>query len=177
MKCIIIVFTSVLFCLTPALFSQEQSNQPAPTPQLTCEQKADRAVMNSISYMQFGISYAKSLGQSVKQYATYCADKTSPFYQRFRNQTPVDFLQVMNGVLQSDRNFKLEITESSPSVVKGRMTLYGVGFINPMNPFGGVTISECYEFFNLFTQQLLTSIGFQYSYHVNDPWIMFEIHK
>ena len=57
------------------------------------------------------------------------------------------------------------------------MTLYGIQYIDPENPFGGVTVQECYEFYNHFTTVLLKSIGFQYTYKINDKWIEFEIRK
>ncbi|MBN2007744.1 hypothetical protein JW960_00195 [candidate division KSB1 bacterium] len=177
MKYQIFISCFFIFFLSTIVTSQEQTTQPVQLTQLTIEQKADRAVMNSISYMVFGISYAKSQGQTVAQYAEYCARTTAPFYQRFSNQPPIGIIRATHNVLQSDRNYQLEITESTDSTITGRMTLYGVQYINPENPFGGVTVDECYEFYNTFITHLLKSIGMNYSYKLNVEWIEFEIHK
>jgi hypothetical protein len=163
--------------ITASLVAQVTPQTASELPQLTLEQKVDRAVMNSVSYMVMGISYAKSVGKSVENYAAYCADLAKPSYQRLKDGTPMDVLRTLYGVLQTDKFFRIEILNSSKTSVSARMKLYGIRYIDPENPFGGVTVGECYRFYNTFMDGFTKSVGFTYAYDVEADWIVYTLSK
>ena len=167
----------VVLLIVTSLIAQETPQKEDELPKLTLEQKADRAVMNSVSYMVMGISYAKSMGKSVEDYAIYCAELAEPFYQRLKEGTPIDVIRTLYGVQQTDKFFQIEILNSSEISVHARMTLYGIRYIDPDNPFGGVTVDECYRFYNTFVKGFANSLGFTYTYSVDGGWIVFTLSK
>jgi hypothetical protein len=165
----------IFFIFSTFLFAQQNDVKKTQLPQLTVEQKLDRAVANSVSYMIFGISFAKSLGQSTEDYATYCANIAAPLYQGFKGANPLSIVKTIYTVQQSDKNLKLEILESSEKSLKAKMTLYGIQYINPTNPFGGVTVKDCYNFYNIFMEKFSSSLDFEYKYEVKNDWIYFVL--
>jgi len=165
----------VIFVLSISTIAQQQDAQQKKLPQLSLEQKLDRAVANSVSYMIFGISFAKSSGKTVEEYAEYCAKITAPLYKGFVGTNPLSIVKTLYTVQQSDKNLKLEILESSEKSLKARMTLYGIQYVDPDNPFGGVTVKDCYNFYNIFMEKFSKSLGFDYKYEVENKWINFTL--
>lgn len=178
MKKLSICTTFFLYCFSVCnLFGQEQTATKIDLPQLTVEQKVDRAMMNSISYMMMGLSYAKSVGKTPEEFAKHSVKMVAPFYERMKGRSPLAFLQAMYTVQQTDKNFKMEIIESSESSVKARMSLYGINVIKASLPFGDVTIEDCYSFYNKFVGGLTDIIGFDYTYKIEDEQIVFTLSK
>jgi hypothetical protein len=83
----------------------------------------------------------------------------------------------MNTVQQTDRQFVLEIHESSDSTLSGRMSLFGIQTIKASRAAGGVTVDDCYRFYNKFVQTLSSGIGLKYECNVADDWILFKLTK
>jgi hypothetical protein len=168
---------SVLIVLLFSVMLTGQVNVPGQTglTELTPEEKLDRAVMNSVSYLIMGVSFAKSQGKPAEDYARFCAELAVPAYQSLLGRNPIDVINAIYRVQQADKNFALEILQSSESVLEGRMQLYGIQFIRAANGFGGVTLDECYRFFNTFTQTFCMGIGFKYQYEVKEDWIVFKL--
>jgi hypothetical protein len=167
----------VILLLTQLLSAQENASSSFKLTKLTPEQKVDRAVMNSVSYMMMGISFAKSCGKTPQDFAVYSAGLALPAWQFLKGKNPVEALDAINRVQQSDSNYLLEITESSASQLTGRMRLYGLAIIQMSRDFGGVTVDDCYTFFNTFVQIFYSHIGFKYEYQVTDDWIVFKLSK
>jgi hypothetical protein len=177
MKKIINLVLISIFLLTSNLLAQDQKSTKNDLPQLTAEQKVDRAMMNSISYMMLGLSYAKSLGKTPEEFAKHSVKIVAPFYQRMKGSSPSNFLKTMYTVQQTDKNFSMEILESSESSVKARMSLYGINVIKASVPFGKVTVEDCYIFYNKFVGGLTETIGFDYTYKIEDEQIVFTLSK
>ena len=167
----------ILLVLSSMLFAQGNNSQKDELRKLTTEQKLDVAVSNSMSYMIMGISYAKSLGKTSEEFAEYSADLVIPAYQFLRGKRPFEMIDIMNRVQQTDKNFVLEISESSDSLLGGRMNLFGIKNIKAAMGAGGVTEDDRYRFYNTFVQTLAESIGFVYEYKVADDWIEFKLSK
>ena len=144
---------------------------------LTTEQKLDIAVSNSMSYMMMGISYAKSLGKTPEEFAIYSADLVIPAYQFLKGRRPFEMVDMMNRVQQTDKNFVIKLSESSDSVVSGRMNLFGLKNIRAAKGAGGVTEDDCYRFYNTFVKNVSAGVGFDYEYMVDDGWIEFKLSK
>ena len=175
-KIINLVFISI-FLLTSNLFAQDQKLTKNDLPQLTLEQKVDRAMMNSISYMMLGLAYAKSLGKTPEEFAEHSVKIVAPFYERMKGSSPLNFLKTMYTVQQTDKNFSLDILESSETSVRARMSLYGINVIKASVPFGNVNVDDCYTFYNTFVGGLTQTIGFDYSYKIEDEQIVFTLSK
>ena len=169
MKKLLVVIILVLSC---NLFAQKNELK-----KLTTEQKLDVAVSNSMSYLIMGISYAKSLGKTPGDFAVHSADLVIPAYQSLRGKGPLQLIEIINRVQQTDKNFILEIKESSDSSISGRMNLFGINNIRAAKGAGGVTEDDCYKFYNTFVQTLSAGIGFNYEYKIDDGWIDFILSK
>ncbi|OGC00856.1 hypothetical protein A2V82_07300 [candidate division KSB1 bacterium RBG_16_48_16] len=169
---------SILFIVfANALFSQETPAQDIGLTQLTLEQKLDRSVMNSVSYLSMGLSFAKSMGKTAEEYGEYCAGLAIPAYQFLIGRSPIEVINVIYGVQQTDKNFEIQIDESSGSSLTGRMSLFGLSYIRLSDGFGGVTEADFYTFYNTFFKKFVESVGFAYEYEVKEDWIVFTINK
>lgn len=144
-------------------------------PDLTPGQKQERAVMNSISYMMMGIAYAKQLGKTPEEYAKFCAKITAPLYQRMKGQKPLTLLKRIVAVHQADKSFTIVVLDTSTSLVKARMPLYGLEYIKRTADFGGVTVEDCYSFYNSFMEYFCDLLGYEYRYNLQDELIDFTI--
>jgi hypothetical protein len=167
-------FHSVMIALVFFSLSHSQSIELG-LPELTPEQKQERAVMNSISYMMMGIAYAKQLGKTPEEYANFCAEITIPFYQRMKGQNPLTLLKRIVAVHQADKSFTIVVLDTSTSLVQARMPLYGLEYIKRTGNFGGVTVEDCYSFYNSFMEKFCDLLGYEYSYNLQDELIDFTI--
>ena len=174
MKKLIII---ILLILSGIILAQEKETGTVELRRLTIEEKLDFAVSNSMSYMIMGISYAKSLGKTPEEFAEHSAESVIPAYQFLRGKRPFEMIDIMNRVQQTDKNFVLEITESSDSTVRGRMNLFGINNIKAARGTGGVSEDDCYRFYNKFVQALSAGIGLIYKYDINGEWIEFKLSK
>lgn len=165
--CIMLVFPHMVF-------AQGSAVQPFAMSKLTLEERLDRSVMNSISYMMMGISYAKSLGQTPEAFAEYSARMVIPAYEFLRGKKPIELLNIMNTVQQTDRQFVLDIRESTDSISSGRMTLFGIQTIKASRAASGVTVDDCYRFYN---KTLSSGIGLDYKCDVAEDRIIFKLTK
>ncbi|MBN2090633.1 hypothetical protein JW964_13560 [candidate division KSB1 bacterium] len=166
---------TILFLTIISLNAQEQSADQNILPQLTIEQRVDRAVMNSLSYMIMGIAYAKNSGKSTEDFARFCAQLALPAYLEMKGKNPIAVVKAISRVHQADPAFRIEILNASESSVEARMTLYGLNYLKFFNDFGGVTISECYEYYNKFMQEFSQLLDFNYKYDVVEDWIVFTL--
>lgn len=167
-------FHSVMIVLVFFSLSHPQPIQ-LELPKLTPEQKQERAVTNSISYMMMGIAYAKQLGKTPQEYANFCAEITTPFYQRMKGQNPLTLLKRIVTVHQVDKSFSIVVLDTSASLVRARIPLYGLEYIKRIGNFGGVTIEDCYSFYFSFMESLCHSLGYEYQYNLQDELIDFTI--
>jgi hypothetical protein len=169
-------FTFRLIIIVMVFFSLGHSQSiQLELPELTPEQKQERAVMNSISYMMMGIAYAKQMGKTPKEYANFCAKITAPFYQRMKGQNPLPLLKQIVAVHQVDKSFTIVVLDTSTSMVKAQMPLYGLDYIKRIGDFGGVTIEDCYSFYSSFMESLCDLLGYVYQYNLQNELINFTI--
>jgi hypothetical protein len=174
MKKLIIIF---LLILSGIIMAQEKESAKVELRKLTIEEKLDVAVSNSMSYMIMGISYSKSLGKTPEEFAEHSANMVIPAYQFMKGRRPFEMIDIMNRVQQTDRYFVIEINESTDSIVRGRMTLFGINNIKAARGAGGVTEEDCYKFYNKFVSTLSAGVGFNYEYNIKDGWIEFKLIK
>jgi hypothetical protein len=165
----------MLFSLTSLLFAQTNNPSTGELKRLTVEEKLDVAVSNSMSYLIMGISYVKSLGKTPEEFAEYSANLVIPAYQFLREKKPFDMINIINQVQQTDKHFALEITEVSDSNIKGKMNLFGINNIKAARGAGGVTVDDCYRYYNKFVETLSSGVGFKYVYNVKEDWIEFKL--
>lgn len=174
MKKLIII---ILLILSGIILAQGNESTKDELSKLTVEEKLDVAVSNSMSYMIMGISYAKSLGKTPEEFAEHSAQMIIPAYQFMKGRLPFEMIDIMNRVQQTDKNFVLEIKESSDSMVSGKMNLFGITNIKVAKGTSGVTEEDCYKFYNKFVQTLSAAVGFDYEYNIKEDWIEFIITK
>jgi len=167
----------IIIFLVGSQHAQEQTKLKIQLPQLSEDQKLDRAVMNSISYMMMGISYAKHLGRPTDEYAEYCAKITIPFYQRIKGENPLRLIERIYAVSQADKYFTINISDTTKSKVQARMSLYGIQYVERTDAFGGVSVDDCYNFYNKFMQSFCELLGYEYQYHMKEGLIDFSIIK
>jgi hypothetical protein len=170
---------NIIVCalLSSLLLAQEKDISKYELRKLTIEEKLDVAVSNSMSYMIMGISYAKALGKTPEEFAEYSAEMIIPAYQFLQGKRPIEMIDIINRVQQTDKYFVMEIYESSDLILKGKMSLFGINNIKAARGTGGVTEDDCYRFYNKFVQTLSSSIGFKYEYNVKEGWIEFTFSK
>ena len=92
-----------------------------------------------------------------------------------KGRRPLEMIDIINRVQQTDKFFIMEINESSDSMVSGRMTLFGINNIKAAKGVGGVTEEDCYGFYNKFVQTLSSGVGFNYQFNVKGDWIEFKL--
>lgn len=168
------LITSLLFlAISLPAYSQQKLNLP----EFSIQQQLNRAVANTVSYMMFGISFAKANGKSVKEFAEHCAKITIPFYERFRGMGPAPIVESVYRVSLYDPNYKMEIIEETDSHIKGEMRLFGLDVINATQNFGGVTAEDCYEFYAQFMKYFANGLDLNYSQAIENDMIHFTISK
>ncbi len=134
----------IILIVSGILLAQGNNSPKEELRKLTVEEKLDAAVSNSMSYMIMGISYAKSLGKTPEEFARHSAEMIIPAYQFLRGKRPFDMIDIMNRVQQTDKSFVMEIDESTDSILKGRMTLFGINNVKAARGIGGVSEEDCY---------------------------------
>ncbi len=174
MKKLIIIFLLILSGITLAQGKELAKDELR---KLTVEEKLEVAVSNSMSYMIMGISYAKSLGKTPEEFAEHSAKMVIPAYQFMKGRKPFEMIDIINRVQQTDNYFVMEINESTGSIVRGRMTLFGINNIKAARGIGRVTEDDCYKFYNRFVQTLSEGVGFNYQFNVKEDWIEFTLSK
>jgi hypothetical protein len=143
-------------------------------PQLTIEQKLDRASRNISSREIVAIAYAKSLGKNAEDFGKFYGDKTAFFWADIKGKGAVPFVQYWYRFLQIDKNSKMEIISVSEKTVKAKMTVYGETNLKSYSDIG-VTLEEYASFYGKLAETLADYLGLDYKQKFEDGWIVFSV--
>jgi hypothetical protein len=163
-----------VFVLSFSVLAQEKEKQNIELPQLNLEQKLDRSVKNTTGRDVVGIAYAKSMGKTPEDYGEFMGKQMACFWVDIKGKGPVPFVQYWYRFLQTDRSSKMEIVSVSETLVKGKMTVYGVTHLKAFADVG-VTVEEYVRYLGKFSEMLADYVGLEYKQTREGDWIVFTV--
>ena len=143
-------------------------------PQLSIEQKLDRASRNISSREIVAIAYAKSLGKSAEDFGKFIGENTAFLWADIKGKGVVPFVQYWYRFLQTDKNSKMEIVSVSEKAIKAKMTVYGETNLKSYSDLG-VTLEEYAGFYGEYAETLADYLGLEYKQKFEDGWIVFTV--
>jgi len=163
----LIVCFSLISC---SILSQENEDQKIKPNQPTCEQMLESAVWRTDAYICTGISYAKSLGMSVDDFAKFVGNAHAEMMLWMKGQGLEPIVQMFSSIGATYKNAEFEILFQSDSLVtlKGNRP-YEVYFEN--GPMLGVTIDEYERYLYSHLVILLNKISVDMIYKIEDEYI------
>ena len=161
----------IIFLFSSTSIAQEKK-QKVEAPQLTLEQKWQRAESNLTSTLIASIAYAKSLGKSSSHYGKYMGEM---FATSWDGQFSVaDFIEAMHWNWQMWGDFQIEDLEESENFYKAKVKGVGEKYVTGWTD-SGVTLNEYYDCWGQMMTQIAKSLGLEYEQKVEDDWIVFTV--
>ncbi len=139
----------------------------------TVEQKQGYAVWRTDYYICTGISYAKSLGQTVDDFAVFVAGK---HYMGSGDKGLAPIVRLFHFVFESYPNSQFDIISESDSLVNMKSNRpYSANFKD--GPIFGVTLEEFERFLFQHIRLMAEKIGFDFAYHIEGDSMIFTLAK
>ena len=139
----------------------------------TAEQKQRYAVWRTDYYICTGISYAKSLGQTVDDFAVFVAGKHD---LGSADQGLAPIVRLFHFVFESYPNSQFHIiSESDTAVTMKSNRPYTANFNE--GPVFGVTLEEFERFLYQHIMIMADKIGFNFAYHIEGDSMIFTLVK
>jgi hypothetical protein len=170
----IVMIILFFFFLSFSALAQEKEKQSIEFPQLSIEQKLDRAVRNVNSRDIVGIAYAKSMGKTPEDFGKFNGDNTAYLWADIKGKGPIPFVQYWNRFLQTDKNSKMEILNVSKTSVEAKMTVYGESNLKALSD-QGVTVEEYAKYYGKYSETLANFLGLDYKQKYENGWIVFTV--
>ncbi len=137
-------------------------------PQLTIEEKWQRAQSNLVYFIVSGIAYAKARGQSPEDFGTFTGNIAIPKWVPRGKGVKV----LMEGIWRNKKqfsNFQMEILKETETTIEARMRGYG-NDIAKLWAESGVTVDDYQRFFAKKWEAIAKSLGVQYKQRVEGDW-------
>ena len=159
------------FCFVQTSQAQEKE---FPFSNLTTEEKLSRSAWVTGLMMIDGISYAKSVGQSCEHYSIHMIKLFASTW-KWAEGNPVKFISGNYTNWSLDKDFKMEISDFSDKIVKGRMTFFKANTFSEKSEYLGVTVKEYEKFFEIWHTELAKYLGLEYKQQKDGEWINFTV--
>ncbi len=166
-KRFIITFSFLMF--TSFAFSQEKVVQKIQLATFTIEETANYAVYRTDFYICTGISYAKSLGKTVDDFASFVGNAHSLESMRGKGLEPP--VQLLNFVIKNYKNGNFEILSETDSLVTMKSNRPYAEYFNN-GPMLGVTLEEFERCLWPHIVILFDRINLDFVYHIEGDSIM-----
>jgi hypothetical protein len=145
-------------------------------PQLTLQQKWETAESNNVYIIVCGISYAKSRGQTAKDFGTWAGQVAAPFWDEEKRQGPRRFVEGISSKKQQFEGFVMEILDESEISIRARMKCFGENLIRKYFQYI-ISVDEYIQFFDKKWVAMADYLGLEYKQHVEGDWIVFTVTK
>ena len=139
----------------------------------TVEQKERYAVWRTDYYICTGIAYAKSLGQTVDDFAEFVAGKHN---LGSGDQGLAQIVELFHFVLESYPNSQFDIISESDSLVKMKSNRPYAAYFRS-GPIFGVTLEEFERFLYQHILIMADKIGFNFDYHLEGDSMILNLAK
>ena len=164
----------VICVLSISLTAQEKEGQKIDFPQLTLEQKLDRAVRNVNGRDLGGIAYAKSLGKTAADFGKFQGQLTAYLWADIKGKGPIPFVQYWSRFVQTDINSHMEVLKATKTSVEARMTVYGEKNLKSLASLG-VTAEEYATYYGAMSEALADFLGLDYRQKFENGWMVFSV--
>jgi len=161
----------IIFLFSSTIIAQEEK-QKVEAPQLTLEQKWQRAEYNLTSTFIAGIAYAKSLGKSSSHFGKYLGEMFATGWEGPLSVT--DFIKTMHWNWQMWSDFQIEGLEESEDFYKAKIKGAGEKYVTSWTD-PGVTLEEYYDCLGQVMTQIAGSLGLEYKQKVEGDWVVFTV--
>jgi len=163
----------VVFIISGSIFAQEKE-QKIELPQLTLEQKWDRAIYNLTSFWIAGIAYAKSQGKTAADFGKYVGELFAPEWEGAKGKGVQRFIQGMCWNWQIFKDFKMEILSESKTSFEAKIKGFAEGAVKAWTE-PGVTIEDYFRCYEQLMVAITDYLGLEYKQKVEGDWIYFTV--
>ena len=143
-------------------------------PQLSVDERLDRAVRNLTGSFLGAIAFAKSMGKSAEDYGQFYGELTWPFWASIKDAGPGPFVQNLARFLRTDPALHVEILEASDTEVKGMATVYGSTHLENFEDLGA-TVEEYVAYWRSYWGILAERLGLSYEQAFEGSLITFSV--
>ncbi len=155
-------------------YSQETISHNIQLNNFSTEQIADYAVWRTDVYICTGISYAKSLGKSVDDFATFVTNSHSKSIISMKGKILEPPINLLNMVITNYKNGNLEILSESDSLVTMRSNRPYVSYFRNGDLFG-VTVDEFEYFLYLHLDKMFDTLDLIFEYEIENEMIKYSL--
>ncbi len=145
-------------------------------PEYTPDQRWARAEYLANGWFVLGVRYAKTMGQSVDQFAQAVFEVYDPSWTT-QNMGPGEMLLAIYRNMMWQRGAQVEVLEASPALVRMRASRAYAGFFGDTGEAFGVTVAEYERVLDLFYQKICAKRGMTYEQRVEGDWMYITVTK
>jgi hypothetical protein len=156
-----------IFILSCLAFPQEQTKQTIELPQKTLEYKVERGVINTLSWIFAGITYAKSKGDTPEDFAQYGLKAWGSYWKDLDIKA---FIQKWHRIFSTDFHFKMEILNATETSVEARMTIFARRCAETF-AVSGVTEEEYIRFISTSILAMAEYLGWECKQKLEGDWL------
>ncbi len=169
-----ILFTVFFLLIHFFAYSQENTGQNIKLNTFSNEQIANYAIWRTDVYICTGISYAKSLGKSVDDFATFVTNSHAKSIISMKGKGLEPPVQLLNMVITNYKNGNLEILSESDSLVTMRSNRPYVDYFRSGELFG-VTVDEFEYFLYSHIDKMFDTLDLIFEYQIEDETIKYTL--
>jgi hypothetical protein len=145
-------------------------------PQLTLQQKWETAESNLVYFIVCGISYAKSRGQTAKDFGTWAGQVAEPFWDEEKSKGPRGLVEGISSNKQQFQGFEMEILDESEISIRARMKCFGENLIRKHFQYK-ISVDEYIQFFDKKWVAIADYMGLEYKQQIEGDWLVFTVTK
>ncbi len=164
------IFLTILI-LSSIVLSQEQTKQTIDLPQKTLEYKVERGVINTLSWIYAGITYAKSKGDTPEDIARYGLKAWGSYWDDLDIKA---YVQKWHRIFSTDFHFKMEILSATENSVEAKMTIFARRCAETF-AVSGVTEDEYIRFICTSISSMAQYLGWDYKQKLEGEWLYFTV--
>jgi hypothetical protein len=160
-----------VFILFSFLFVQETGAQKIELPQKTLEYKVERGVINTLSWIFAGITYAKSKGDTPEDFARYGLKAWGSYW---KDLDISEYFQKWHRIFSTDFHFNMEILNANETSVEARMTIFAIRCAETFAA-SGVTQEEYVQFICASVSSMAEYLGWECKQKLEGDWLYLTV--
>ena len=167
----IVGFSIAILIIISMAIPQEQIKTPIELPQKTLEYKVERGVINTLSWIYAGITYAKSKGDTPEDFARYGLNAWGSYWKDLDLE---GFIQKWHRIFSTDFHFKMDILSATENSVEAKMTIFARRCAETF-AVSGVTEDEYVRFICSSISSMAEFLGWDYKQKLDGEWLYFTV--
>jgi hypothetical protein len=140
-------------------------------PQKTLEYKVERGVINTLSWIFAGISYAKLKGDTPEDYARHGLKAWGSYWKDLDIKA---FIQKWHRIFSTDFHFKMEILSATETSIEAKMTIYARRCAETF-AVSGVTEEEYIRFITTSVSSMAEYLGWECKHKLEGEWLYITV--